>query len=552
MREGHCTTGPKVPSDLWQVYSNKKSCCNSEFPFSSNCDDAPDEGPPTKFPTIVAPIDDDYEVVPIKYVVRGLSDSISMRDLKDEMLSVLKRILIRMQDKVPGLKISTVEEKIVINRNLLEMMRERVLVQDVTLYYNVYIVREDERKFGPLIIQGMTDSRNEILTEIQSFTDTNIIGVGDLDMNWCTSQNGKYELCMDEPRKTPRPTPLSRVPVALPGVSVQSDSDGLSVGIIALIIIILLLLICGVAAAIYVICIKDNDENKEIHNNMYMDDQRGWGNERGGRNNIYADDREEEYNGRELVYVDGNASHRSGRSRRTNANEDGSVLIECSEPQYPKFDDDSFTVNTYGTKKTSRDPTMYIPGQEGRPDPSSSVYSGSNRRDPSSSVYSGASRRYYSEDPPLKPKRDPTMYQEGQHSSEEPPSKPKRDPTMYVDGQQDDSIYTEDASGMESYGISRGKDVSTLGYESNPDPYVMEGIEEESEYDQYGFRNSDINTDYMASETDAEFTRESRDPSFYAAPDGGEVRSFRTQERSISGKSGRSKKSRQSKKSSRR
>ena len=153
---------------------------------------------PTKHPTIAAPEEDDYEVIPIKFDVMGLPDGISMRELKDEMTVVLKRILLRLADKIDGLRVTQIEEKVVMNRRRrderdlqqqtlndnnkavrgMEMMEypqqqrevldERELSQTVTLYFNVYVVRDDEgTKFGPLIIEEIRNSYNEVLDQIQ-------------------------------------------------------------------------------------------------------------------------------------------------------------------------------------------------------------------------------------------------------------------------------------------------------------------------------------------------------------------------------------------------
>merc|ERR1712127_253051 len=138
---------------------------------------------------------------------------------------------------------------------------------------------------------------------------------------------------------------------------------------------------------------------------------------------------------------------------------------------------------------------MYIPGQEDRPDPVSSAENGES------------SGRYYQEDPPLKPKRDPTMYVDGQQDasmygeeeyySEDPPLKPKRDPTMYMNGQQDASMYV-DGELTDEYNVGRGTSVG--GYSG--DPYgTGKIIDEEEEYDPYGFKQSEVDADYnMTSE----------------------------------------------------
>mmetsp|Transcript_3682 Transcript_3682/g.6662 ORF Transcript_3682/g.6662 Transcript_3682/m.6662 type:complete len:659 (-) Transcript_3682:38-2014(-) len=521
-----CTTGPDVPLGLWEIYSTEKACCNTNFAYSEFCGVRADsEGMPTKYPTILAPEDDDFEVVPIKFDVAGLPDSISMRDLKDEMKTVLKRILLRLADRIPGLRITEIEEKVVLNRNLLKTLRS--LKKDVTLYFNVHVVRDDDKKFGPLIIAELRDSYSEVLDQIQTFSDTKYFG-GDLNLNFCTSQSGKFELCAQEIFDNPPPPPPRPAPVPTPVYTVRQEpgdgsggdgDDGFPGWAIALIVIFALLILCCIAYIIFVSCCKNNrDDTKEINNNIYLEDEKS--------------------------RASGYTSRRSPRSTRSGKTRSRQIVL--AEPQDSKSDDGSFTINTHASKKTyaskqrqgrdptmyasklsgGRDPTMYIPGQEDRPDPDSDTLMLQDGE---------SSRRYYAEDPPLRPKRDPTMYVDGNYTLEDPPLKAKRDPTMYVEGQQDPSVYVDEASVKEIY----NDDAQSSGR------FGMEGIDEEyDQYDQFGFRHASAYT-----ESDVEYAHERRDPSHYDAGAGpSEEGSIRTQDPSVSSRSVRSKKSKKSKK----
>ena len=127
---------------------------------------------------------------------------------------------------------------------------------------------------------------------------------------------------------------------------------------------------------------------------------------------------------------------------------------------------------------------MYIPGQEGLPDPSENhvlmiqddvgTTNHKAKRDPTMYFDDG-------------PKRDPTMYVDDQNE------RPKRDPTMYVDNSQDPSVYTQDRS--------------MAGRESahSIDPYATDGLNDE--YDQFGFR----------SEEKDEYEYAGRDPTYYSS-----------------------------------
>ena len=123
---------------------------------------------PTKYPTIASPNNDVYEVVPIKFDVSGLPNDveIEMIELQDEMLTVLKRILLRLSDRIPGLKIKSVEGKTP-TRHLQKALPMRALMTDVTMYYDLYVVKEEDKQFGPMIINELRDSYDEVLEQIR-------------------------------------------------------------------------------------------------------------------------------------------------------------------------------------------------------------------------------------------------------------------------------------------------------------------------------------------------------------------------------------------------
>ena len=255
-------------------------------------------------------------------------------------------------------------------------------------------------------------------------------------------QNGKYDACAnDDP--TPPPSSSQVVPPPLMALVPESDPDegGLAGWAISLIVIFVLLFVCCIGYAIAVFCFgvancfdecfRDLDDTKEIHNNnMYFDDRSR--DSRRSRKMLAIEDGSR---------ASGYTSRRSGHSRE--------IVLE--NPEDVKFHDSSFSINTYGTKhKQGRDPTMYIPGQEDKPDPDSE----------SGWFSDGDGSRRYHEDPPLKPKREPTMYIDGNRESdmysfdgkrfdEDPPLMSMRDPTMYVDGHREVDLDSFDDSTVE-------------------------------------------------------------------------------------------------------
>lgn len=157
----------QVPEGIWDIWSTREACCKKNFANSKTCDIqlSGNVESPTRYPTITPPKDDNYEIIPLKFDVLGLPRDISMGELKAEMKTVLRRILIRLSERIAGLKVTDIKERVVVNRNLEKALR--ALQRDVTLYYNVYVVRDDDRDFGPLIINEIRDSYDEVLDQIQ-------------------------------------------------------------------------------------------------------------------------------------------------------------------------------------------------------------------------------------------------------------------------------------------------------------------------------------------------------------------------------------------------
>ena len=293
-------------------------------------------------------------------------------------------------------------------------------------------------------------------------------------MNWCTSQNGKYDLCVQEIKKPSSPTAGS---FDVFGSSSGGDSGGLAGWAIGLITIFMLIIVCCGGYWIAVIfcgvtnCFKFDDEQRTtvLDKNMYFDDE----------------------------------------SQYTGAQQSRVLALRS------RADDDSYTLNSYGDRtrrynsRPRRDPTMYIPGQDELPDPDSDVLMLTDN----SSRSGGSSTRRYYEDPPLKPKRDPTMYMDGlpEQYSVASSYKSQRDPTMYImDGlpeqysvassyksQRDPTMYVDEKESKieEVYTEDRGGIASTDDHQES--------------YDQFGFKKSYM-PDYVdaSSRGDASFMTE--------------------------------------------
>ena len=473
-----CTTSNTIPPNVVNIYNTKEICCNFNYPYSDSCAGRSSFsingiGQPTKHPTISRPEESDYEVIPIKFDVIGLPSGIRVREVKDEMTTVLKRVLLRLSDDNEGsmeeLIISNVEEKVMpvsINDSSTSALRSAT---SVTLYYNVYLVRNDEYKFGPIIINEIRNRYNEILDQIQSFADTKYFG-GNLKMNWCTVKNGRYDLCVLAPNVF---DPSSVENEDGSASSKGGSSSGLAGWSIALIVIIVLLV---VGCALYWIgvvcyglpnCLKydyyqsknddiyfdsrsrateyTNDRQSRRRRNDERDDKilmltNGYDDRRSQRPLALTNGGDDRRSQRPLALTNGYDDRRSqrplaltngedreinssGRSRRNKSS--SKPLALTAGPHYQS----SRTINTRGTSsskkssvkriKPARDPSLYIPGQEDKPDPEGSIADEVLML--TAGAPSGNSRKYYDDDntPPPKVKREPTMYIDGEATIEE-------------------------------------------------------------------------------------------------------------------------------------
>lgn len=190
------------------------------------------------------------------------------------------------------------------------------------------------------------------------------------------------------------------------------------------------------------------------------------------------------------------------------------VLAIAHAADQPAFGDD-FTVDTYKTaKRRQPDPSVYNPravDPDGGEMNDEGVLMLTMGEDPEESVLGGDDvHRRYMEDPPLKPKREPTMYVDGTVG-------------------EDSSLYSA------KYGQGS---IGSIG---------REGGSEEDPFGDYGQRTASM---YMGSASGGEFKREAKDPSFYQP--GASDHSFHTQEPSLGDDIDSSKKSRKSRASTRR
>ena len=256
----------------------------------------------------------------------------------------------------------------------------------------------------------------------RTFSDTKQF-TGNLKINFCTLRNGSYDLCVIEDTMALRPSPTRSDPY-----DEQPAEDGRLAGwAIALIVILVLSIVCCGGYMIAVLCFgvancfkdQDNNKGKEFQNNIYMDGSRG------------PPDFE-----RRLAIMDDRSRNNERRLALTQG--------ERRTSHASTFCEDSLAINSFKRSRPSRDPTMYIPGQEGRPDPTDSFRT----------TGSISSRRYYSEEPPLKPKRDPTMYVNGKASMDYLPTAYVKDQRNTVNNE-DECSDDDDDDDYDNHGTER-------------------------------------------------------------------------------------------------
>jgi hypothetical protein len=538
----------QIPAGLWNVYSSVEDCCAVNFPFSDVCIPQDKSASPTKYPTINV-VESSIETVPLRFGVEGLPDDVNMRELKDEMRSVLMTIITMLAKNIPDMKLSSIEERVA-RRRLGNDKKEddesitRELLRNSEVLFDVNFIRVEGKKFGPLLIQGIKDS----MADIQNLMETTKgkYFQSNVNVNFCTLSSGKYTLCSSTPAPVKRPAQIMTV--------TEPEPSGLPGWAIALIVIFVLLLV-GCMCYLMFISARDGNVYDKDMEDMYADEMKSYRSSRSRGGRSHRSGRSYSSRSRRSSRSRGSRSRRSSSrsrrsgytSRRSRRTEESGMLVIAAKAEDPAFGDE-FTVDTYKTaRKRGPDPSVYNPNAI---DPDGSVDNNdllmlTNGDDPEEGTMMGGQRRYM-EDPPLKPKRKYLVSLDGililvNTVLISCNTINSGDPTMYVDGFQNDdpSLYSA-KYGQGSVGSAR--------FASDPEDEI------EDPFGAYPKQSSK----YMGSESGAEYARGSKDPSFYQQgshhakdPTFYEAQhtsdqSFRTQEPSVAEKPRRSHKSSQS------
>ena len=319
---------------------------------------------------------DDFEVIPVKFEVKGIPLNGDTEVIEAEMTTILDRVFLRLEDMIPGMLVFGIDYQ-----------SAYILGDEAIMYFTAKVRKDDYRDFKPIIIQELRDSYLDVLYTIP-FSDVVYIKK-DLEFDWCAQTDlGGYTLCVQEelqssiivPSKPPSSIEMSQ-PATIqsnnyPAASIQSiqnaDDDATLPGwAIFLIVLSILLLLGCIGYLIFDRHIKSKEVLYDDNNSEYTDDSQPW---RGQAHTAIAD-------------------HES--------------WVKSSQSVSLWSQSQSVASASYGSRKKrealqqqinhrqGRDPTMYMSGLQGRPDPDSR---------------SVTSSRYPDDIPSLKPKRDPTEY----------------------------------------------------------------------------------------------------------------------------------------------
>lgn len=88
-----------------------------------------------------------------------------MGQLHAEIKIVMQRIILLVAKDIEGLSVTKVEEKAV-PMTYNDGHTALGYTSGKSVYYLVYVVLNEMRKFGPLLIQALRDGYNEVLEEI--------------------------------------------------------------------------------------------------------------------------------------------------------------------------------------------------------------------------------------------------------------------------------------------------------------------------------------------------------------------------------------------------
>lgn len=170
--------------------------------------------PPTTMPTTKSR--SEFQTIPLKFTLMGLSNDIPrIRDFRDAAMGFMRGMLTTVSYDIDGLKVTAVKERYIdsfLNRHRGLATRTRSVINFVygenattdkiesqhqeeddtrvfNLYYDVTIVSDSPRRYGPLLIETVRHRHPEILQQIQEYKPTQYYYAENFDL--CTTTTGE-------------------------------------------------------------------------------------------------------------------------------------------------------------------------------------------------------------------------------------------------------------------------------------------------------------------------------------------------------------------------
>mmetsp|Transcript_189 Transcript_189/g.481 ORF Transcript_189/g.481 Transcript_189/m.481 type:complete len:659 (-) Transcript_189:99-2075(-) len=232
-----CTTGSQLPQGLLEIFQTRNACCFVNFPYSNTC---PEEtNPPTAKP---APKNDNpFQEIPLKLGLTDIPNDFDSRALKDELLLILKKVVVELAERMDDLRITKIEEDFSRNTGVVaEAEDDRDATLDI--FFKITVVRVEGFDFPSILITWIRDSYDDIVVMIREYTSQTYFGTK-VGLNWCTqpedmTESSLFSECNYETTKfSTRIKQVAEVPLKQMGEdlakihrrNIERDIDGIKV-----------------------------------------------------------------------------------------------------------------------------------------------------------------------------------------------------------------------------------------------------------------------------------------------------------------------------------
>ena len=121
-------------------------------------------------------------MIPLKLSLTDIPAEFDARALKDELLLILKRVVVELADRMDNLRITKVEEDFARNTGVVsEDQRDASL----DIFFKITVVRIEGVDFPTILITWIRDSYDDVVGMIREYTSQTYFGT-EVGLNWCT------------------------------------------------------------------------------------------------------------------------------------------------------------------------------------------------------------------------------------------------------------------------------------------------------------------------------------------------------------------------------